>query len=714
MAENMRDFWNLDDFIPPKKEARRSVRRTEPEPVEIVSPPLPADHGQISSVTVEPPEKMHLHPPATARNGSETGKNGEEAEIPLRERPVNPFAPPEPPPEPPESIYRPEHSLLREVRIYPWRSAYTYYEQFRVYALKLNAREGEECPEIEFFSYMPQYTQLNRAQLRYYLWWRTNFRKGVCLHAAFSYLLLYLYEQINLSGKIPPEEGQQNILRLWLSYRKEHPRLDVLVREWLCDYSLLNRLPPPSLPRELFGELLAGCRLKEFYVSGWRDTTDEVVAILLFCNNYDYKKSKFYRAETAELYDRVLAGAVSETLQFLRTNEEQGISRTSGISTITRDAFSGSVCSFRVKRRIEVDFSSFSHTHELRYVMTDVLKYCENAIRGALSVKSRLTVYQVSAELRRVLDAYLAKALPQKATKRVEKETMPAYERRYEAPVTPISPEHAAQIEASSWQITKKLVEAFEPKTENIKKRTPLSGQMQMNVALSAESSTAPDAQTHTGATGEVFSEKTHNVTVVNAKSGCPDSAGCATAYGNVPDFGGSANAISVKQCHTVDGINQNADCPDFNGYSEPFTDKQSFGGGVDEVFCEKTRPSVGINAKTTRHDSAGSAERQSDVLMSGGAWTESLIENGAQEPERTLAGALGELTEFVRLAARGARAEQREFAAKRGEMIDAIADKINTVSGDILGDIILFDEGGYYTVIEDYLEDLRKAHILP
>ena len=83
-------------------------------------------------------------------------------------------------------------------------------------------------------------------------------------------------------------------------------------------------------------------------------------------------------------------------------------------------------------------------------------------------------------------------------------------------------------------------------------------------------------------------------------------------------------------------------------------------------------------------------------------------------EPAPTLAGALGELAEFVRLAARGARAEERAFAAKRGEMVDAIADKINTVAGDILGDIILSDEGGYYTVIEDYTDDLRKEHILP
>ena len=45
--------------------------------------------------------------------------------------------------------------------------------------------------------------------------------------------------------------------------------------------------------------------------------------------------------------------------------------------------------------------------------------------------------------------------------------------------------------------------------------------------------------------------------------------------------------------------------------------------------------------------------------------------------------------------------------------MPDALADRINTAACDILGDIILEDAGGYYTVIEDYMKDLREAQVL-
>ena len=72
-----------------------------------------------------------------------------------------------------------------------------------------------------------------------------------------------------------------------------------------------------------------------------------------------------------------------------------------------------------------------------------------------------------------------------------------------------------------------------------------------------------------------------------------------------------------------------------------------------------------------------------------------------------------GELKEFICLADRGDAAAQRALALKMGSMPDAIADKINTVAGDSIGDIILEDMGGYYAVIEEYRELLQEEGIL-
>lgn len=683
MSDDPKDFWNLDDLLPPPKKVPASKGFSPDTSTVEITVPAGVLPGDITVNPVLAPGTGATQPAAPEETaparGTLTGTGGVfvDADVPLRERPVNPYAAKEPPREEPETVYRPEHSLLHEVRIYPWRTAYTYYEQFRVHALKLHPREGSECAEVDFFSYMPQYTQLTREQLHYYLWWRTNFRKGIYLHAAFSYLLLYLYEQINLSGKIPPEEGQQNILRLWLSYRGEHPRLDVLVREWLCDYSLLHRLPPPALPRALYGELLAGCRLKEFYVSGWQGAEEEVLAILLFCNNYDYKKSKFYRADTAELYDRVLSGAVAAALSFFR-EKNGGIGHSAGVSTITRDAFAGAVCSYRLKRRIEVDYASFSHTHELRYIMTDVLKYAENAIRAKISVKSRLTVYQISTELRRVLDAYLEGAIPKKAPIRYEKKAEPDYEKRYEIPVRPVSPERAAKIEAESWETTRRLVEAFggdgEPTPE-----PPVTGNRTVATAAppATENQTAPP-----------------EVTATEKRVAMPPEGTPAGEAGGK----GTPRAVETLQ-NFLDSAKKTQNFPD----SFLSNENMFFSGERSGVFEKNTSL---LSDKTPENPAENVREAPAGTTATSGKVKEVL-------PESPLQKALGELAEFVRLAAAGDRAGERRFAAAHGLMPDALADRINTAACDILGDIILEDAGGYYTVIEDYMEDLREAQVL-
>ena len=683
MSDDPKDFWNLDDLLPPPKKVPASKGFSPDTSTVEITVPAGVLPGDITVNPVLAPGTGATQPAAPEETaparGTLTGTGGVfvDADVPLRERPVNPYAAKEPPREEPETVYRPEHSLLHEVRIYPWRTAYTYYEQFRVHALKLHPREGSECAEVDFFSYMPQYTQLTREQLHYYLWWRTNFRKGIYLHAAFSYLLLYLYEQINLSGKIPPEEGQQNILRLWLSYRGEHPRLDVLVREWLCDYSLLHRLPPPALPRALYGELLAGCRLKEFYVSGWQGAEEEVLAILLFCNNYDYKKSKFYRADTAELYDRVLSGAVAAALSFFR-EKNGGIGHSAGVSTITRDAFAGAVCSYRLKRRIEVDYASFSHTHELRYIMTDVLKYAENAIRAKISVKSRLTVYQISTELRRVLDAYLEGAIPKKAPIRYEKKAEPDYEKRYEIPVRPVSPERAAKIEAESWETTRRLVEAFggdgEPTPE-----PPVTGNRTVATAAppATENQTAPP-----------------EVTATEKRVAMPPEGTPAGEAGGK----GTPRAVETLQ-NFLDSAEKTQNFPD----SFLSNENMFFFGEKSGVFEKNTSL---LSDKTPENPAENVREAPAGTTATSGKVKEVL-------PESPLQKALGELAEFVRLAAAGDRAGERRFAAAHGLMPDALADRINTAACDILGDIILEDAGGYYTVIEDYVEDLREAQVL-
>lgn len=537
-------FWQLEDLIPKREKRAVQAPHRDTEAVEIEAPPVVAMPESMG----EAPLALHYVSPTY-----------------LEERAAKPK---------PMDTYEPLGSLLLAVRLYPWKNEYTYYESFCRQAKKLVEVEGRPCEAVSFFSYVPQYAQMSRAQLAYYLWWRTSFRRGECLRADYSYLLLYLFEQINLSDTADAALCHENMLRLWLSYREAYPRLDSLVSEWLCDHALLHRLPAPTLPREQLRDMIASCRLKEFYVSA-AEGEAKSTALLAFCSNYDYRKSKFYREDTRALFDTVMPSTVSMALSFLQAQKGSG-----SYSTVTRDAYSGALCSWRLKRKIEVDYCSFSHTYELRYIVTDALKYAENALRAALGIKSRLTVYGVCAELRQQLDAYFKTAIPKKVSKKSDAApAVPAYEQRYELPSAPISIDRAKEIEAASWQTTDRLIAAFE------------------------EIEAVPS----------------------NTEKLIPSSP----------------------------------------------------------VLTEKT-PTVAPLSPANEKQEAG------------------------------LRAALGDLAAFLPLAANGGdRARQREFAAAHHRMPDAIADRINTVAGDIMGDILLEDVGGYYALIEDYIEELEKEGLL-
>ena len=77
---------------------------------------------------------------------------------------------------------------------------------------------------------------------------------------------------------------------------------------------------------------------------------------------------------------------------------------------------------------------------------------------------------------------------------------------------------------------------------------------------------------------------------------------------------------------------------------------------------------------------------------------------------ETDLASALSEYTDFIRAARDGNHAAQRVFADARGLLVGSIADRINEIAADILGDILLEEDSSGYKIIEDYAEDFKNV----
>lgn len=515
-------------------------------------------------------------------------------------------------PAPPAIAYENEGSLVHGVRIFVWESRYHYYRDFCEDAaryLSAEPEDGEAPPEtVPFFSYVPQYSQMNDRQRAFYFYWRREFRRGRVLPVDDSYLYLYVYEILNTAGhETSPEEGLTMLYRLFFTYGKKNARLSRLLSEWIVDYSLIFRLPVPESARadaEFYR--LFGATLKEFFVPSPKvGAAGYAEHLLRFCSAYDYRKSHFYTEQNRAYFDRYLPGALAAVIAQYSDGSHLFASAGMRDSRMVRSAFEQALCSYRIRYRIEVDYASFSRSHEMRYLVSDVLKWTENRLRGFLGVKSRLTAYSLPNDVRACIDRYCDENFPRKSAVHAQKpkEDLPSYEKLYDLPETPLSIEHAAQIERASWETTRRLTEAF-------------------------SDGEAPDVP--------AVSEPEGTDVPSPQKSSPPTEKRGGPSGGDPSDIEANTN-------------------------TEPNTDTKANTG--TEV------PSVALAAED-------------------------------EAPLRTL---LGTFYPFAEAAYRGDSAAQSAVAAALGMLPDLVADRINELAADELGDILLVDGGEGFEVIDEY-----------
>lgn len=447
--EELDAFWDIDALIPKRRAPHYAA---DTEAAEIVLEPLASERS--TSDESAPKKGVESIPP---RDASEVAPDM------VKRRFIPPHTADEESRRPtPEREYAPDNALIRRVRVYPWRSSYRYYEGFARDAERLLSVQGAECPRVPFFSYVPQYSQMSRAQLEWYLWWRGNLRRGIFLDTDYSYVLLYVYELINLSDRAEPLDVRDTLCRVWLHYRDTFHQLDSYLPEWICDCSLLHALPSPEFATAAqLTAAMSHCTLKEFYVP--TDGDDGYLrALLAFCSNYDYRKSKFCVGENIELFDRAVKAAIRTLTEHTGRDGRLFAEVRMDDSKLMRDAYMGALCSYRIKRKIEVEYCSFSRSHELRYLITDVVKYTENKIRAALGIRSRLSIYALPTAVRDLLDARLDGMLPKRERTTARRaEDSAEYEKLYDLPKKEFSLRDAAEIERASWDTTERLIEAF-------------------------------------------------------------------------------------------------------------------------------------------------------------------------------------------------------------------------------------------------------------
>jgi len=356
--------------------------------------------------------------------------------------------------------YVPEHSpFLLSVNLYRLEGQYSFYSSFREDALRYFEQKGQASDPVPYFSYIPQYAQMSKAQLNFYFYFREKAKEGEFVLCDVTYFWLYIYEIINLPDKILPKEGVKRMCLAWAAFRDRHPKIDKYMTVWLADYCLVNALPCPT---EYIGKFLPAilehAGFKEFYLGHAKENSIFGVHTLLsLVSTYQWQKSKFILS-LAEQERRHILNALIGVIQQVYQDPSL-FHMADNTRTLSRGAYSGSLCGHNIKCKIEVVYHPFQHEGKLSQAMTAAVKYAENKMRIYCGQKSRLTVGdELLPAHKTIIDGYFEQLAPKSAGK-TPKPVKAEYEKQYDAEDKSVSFSKALSIECDSWENTRKLVE---------------------------------------------------------------------------------------------------------------------------------------------------------------------------------------------------------------------------------------------------------------
>ena len=227
----------------------------------------------------------------------------------------------------------------------------------------------------------------------------------------------------------------------------------------MCDYCLINQLPCPSERLAgISGEVVAAAAFKEFYMTP--APGEEISSLFLsYSSNYDWRTSKYVTKDNIKLFSKHISAAFDKVNREVFSRD--GGQMKSCVTTVMRDAYAGALCVYDMKRSITVEYLSYTRSPGFRFAVTDVIKYCENRVRMALGIKSRLKVENITDEMRRCVDEYFDANLPaykpERKRKTIDAEAVNEYDKLYEPVTSDFSLERARGIERDSWSTTDKL-----------------------------------------------------------------------------------------------------------------------------------------------------------------------------------------------------------------------------------------------------------------
>ena len=302
---------------------------------------------------------------------------------------------------------------------------YRYGSNFTKDMAKLENKTGDKAPFVPFMQYWPSYDSMNRQQKNWYFYWRTQVRQSVYLKTDLSYIFVHIYELLSGFGWKNPEDGYNQLLALWTTYRAEHPKLDHYLLNWLFDFAQLHNLeyripdcPDVSLPYQpAIRDILIDAHSTE------KPLKLSFALIDALCD-YSLVNSKFYKEGHQLLMNEAIPRVVALADAMLIKNKGKGILETYGPKRTKQQsyyAFQSANC-INANKRINVSVKGYTSSQKLRSYINELVRYAENVLRELYGSRGRLRGVEIDDETAKMVKAFLIKEYsPKKTTTEVPK-----------------------------------------------------------------------------------------------------------------------------------------------------------------------------------------------------------------------------------------------------------------------------------------------------
>lgn len=290
-------------------------------------------------------------------------------------------------------------------------------------------QEEDKAEFVPFRKYYPTYSDMSPAQLKWYLYWRSQARRGMFLDTDLSYIFLYVYELLNKIGIFEPLEGLLKLRELWLNYREKYPKLDHYLVDWIADYAIIYSCPvnPVGIYKEAlkFGFVRNPDLLLEEFLQG----PIEEIPIILFeeLSFYKFLKSPFFRKEGNQNLELELKRALAKVDNFFRERDHVGIFkkfRPQAKIRIQRFPFQGAI--FRSDHNQMITLGTafpYSRYPPLCNFFTSLVKEIENGLREKFHFPGRLGGYELPPLVKKVIREALKEGAPEPLVPAIEVDT---------------------------------------------------------------------------------------------------------------------------------------------------------------------------------------------------------------------------------------------------------------------------------------------------